>query len=127
MASFTCHVVCVTKRLRLERLVRRQLARMVHSPTPATCSPTPEPNTTTPGTDLAGTPGEPRCGLRQTCEPLGRATVAEAEAARQARMLMVTMLARSLLPAWAMRNEATLRAGNDCPKSNPLRTNELAQ
>src|SRR5690606_32933869 len=57
MASFTCHVVCVTKRLRLERLVRRQLARMVHSPTRTTRSPTPEPNTTTPGTHLAGTPG----------------------------------------------------------------------
>ena len=47
MASFTCHVFCVTKRLRLERLVRRQLARMVNSPTRTNRSPTPEPNTTT--------------------------------------------------------------------------------
>ena len=41
MASFICHVVCVTKRLRLERLVRRQLARMVHSPTPDNLQPNP--------------------------------------------------------------------------------------
>ena len=60
----------------------------------------------------------PRCSLRQACEALGRATVAEAEAARQLRMLMVTIWARSLLPSWAILNEATLRAGQDCPKSN---------
>ena len=42
-------------------------------------------------------------------------------------MLMVTMSARSLFLAWAMLNEATLRSGVDCPKSNPRCASELAQ
>ena len=37
MASFTCHVVCVTKRLRLERLVRPPHAEL--APDPATAQP----------------------------------------------------------------------------------------
>ena len=37
MASFTCHVVCVTKRLRLERLVRPPHARL--APDLATAQP----------------------------------------------------------------------------------------
>ena len=59
MASFTCRLGRVTKRVRLERIVRRQLARMVHSPTRTNRSPTPEPNTTTPCADLAATTGRP--------------------------------------------------------------------
>ena len=68
MASFTCRLGRVTKRVRLERIVRRQLARMVHSPTRTTRSPTPEPNTTTPWAKLAEASGPagkpPATGLR---------------------------------------------------------------
>ena len=91
MASFICHVVCVTKRLRLERLVRPP-----HLGTCARCSsPTPVPNITTSlagERGLARVAGAKKVGSRgQELPPrtarsrLGRSNLAESRACPKPR------------------------------------------
>ena len=93
MASFTCHVVCVTKRLRLERLVRPPYAELAPDPCD---SPTPEANSTT---SLAERPEAGACqakartlhsrgqelSLRPVRSRLGRSNLAESRACPKPR------------------------------------------